>query len=117
MAKVSSRYVPDRGDVIVINFTPQSGIEQSGERPALVLTGKSFNSSSGLVFACPITRTRRNEILEIDMPNSSNVNGVALIAHTRSVDWSSRGARLVGRVPMALLDDAGNILKAILQIE
>ena len=116
MGKARARYVPDRGDVIALNFTPQSGIEQSGARPALVLTSKSFNSASGLVFTCPITRTRRNEILEIEMPSSSNVTGVALIAHTRSVDWSSRGARLVGRVPPALLEDVGNILKAILQI-
>lgn len=117
MARASVPYVPDRGDVIAINFNPQSGIEQSGERPALVLTNKSFNSGSGLLFACPITKTRRNETLEIEMPRSSNVMGVALVAHTRSVDWSTRGARFVGRVPSALLDDAGSILKAILQIE
>ena len=46
---------PDRGNVIWINFNPQSGHEQAGHRPVLVLSPASYNKKTGLMLLCPIT--------------------------------------------------------------
>lgn len=32
----SGSYIPDRGDIVWLNFTPQTGHEQRGKRPAFV---------------------------------------------------------------------------------
>ncbi len=50
-------YVPDRGDVIQVNFDPQAGHEQKGRRPALVLSPRAYNEKVGLAILCPITST------------------------------------------------------------
>ena len=52
-------YHPDRGDLAWINFEPQAGREQAKNRPALILTSREFNLRTGLLIACPITRTER----------------------------------------------------------
>ncbi len=48
-------YLPDRGDAIWLEFDPQSGREQAGRRPALVLSPSSYNRKSGLALVCPVT--------------------------------------------------------------
>ena len=50
-------YLPDRGDLAWINFEPQVGRKQAKNRTGLILTEKSFNRATGLVIACPVTRT------------------------------------------------------------
>jgi mRNA interferase MazF len=39
----SESYVPGCGDIVWINFDPQSGHEQAGRRPALVLSPQKYN--------------------------------------------------------------------------
>ena len=48
-------YIPDRGDIVWLNFSQQQGHEQAGMRPAIVLSPKSYNQNSKLMLACPIT--------------------------------------------------------------
>lgn len=48
-------YVPDRGDVVWLSFDPQSGREQAGRRPALVLSPRAYNQRTSLAILCPIT--------------------------------------------------------------
>ena len=45
---VSSPYVPDRGDIVWLNFIPHAGHEQAGRKPALVLSPRSYNHRTGL---------------------------------------------------------------------
>ncbi len=47
-------YVPERGDVVWLNFTPRVGHEQAGRRPALVLSAAAYNGRVGLALVCPI---------------------------------------------------------------
>ena len=48
-------YIPNRGDAIWLDFDPQTGREQAGRRPALVLSPSSYNGKVGLGIFCPIT--------------------------------------------------------------
>jgi len=51
-------YVPKQGDIIAITFDPQSGHEQKGRRPALVVGKDLFNRSTGLAIVCPVDKHR-----------------------------------------------------------
>jgi mRNA interferase MazF len=89
-------YVPDAGEVVWLNFTPQSGHEQAGHRPALVLTSVAYNRKTGLMVCCPLTTQIKGYPFEVLI--SSNPINVVLADQLKSVDWGSRRARRKGRV-------------------
>ena len=74
-------------------FTPQAGHEQSGHRPALVLSPKAYNSKSGLALFCPITSNRKGYPFEVVLRTSGNVTGVMLADQIKSLDWRARQVR------------------------
>lgn len=93
MSKKRKGYVPDRGEVVDLSFTPQAGHEQAGRRPALVISPKGFNSASGLCVVVPITNTRRGGSWEVPVPTGYGLTGVALAHQLKTLDWSARDVR------------------------
>lgn len=91
-------YVPDRGDLVWLEFTPQAGSEQRGRRPALVLSPKSYNGKVGLALFCPLTSKVKGYPFEVELPDRYAVSGVILSDQVKSLDWRSRKARLIDRV-------------------
>jgi mRNA interferase MazF len=91
-------YVPDRGDLVWLEFTPQAGSEQRGRRPALVLSPKSYNGKVGLALFCPLTSKVKGYPFEVELPDGYAVSGVILSDQVKSLDWRSRKARLIDRV-------------------
>ena len=91
-------YVPDRGDLVWLEFTPQAGSEQRGRRPALVLSPKSYNAKVGLALFCPLTSKVKGYPFEVELPDGYAVSGVILSDQVKSLDWRSRKARLIDRV-------------------
>jgi mRNA interferase MazF len=71
-------YVPKRRDVVWVSFSPQSGREQAGHRPALVLSQKYYNRRVGLMVVCPITSKAKGYPLEVALPAGLAVSGVIL---------------------------------------
>ena len=63
-------YVPDEGNIVWLNFTPQSGHEQSGRRPAVVLSPKAYNIRSGLIVCVPITNQIKGYPFEVMLSGS-----------------------------------------------
>ena len=78
-------YIPQRGDIAWINFSPQSGREQAGRRPALVLSRIKYNRRSGLVVVCPITTKAKSYKFEVLIPEGLPVSGVVLADHVKSL--------------------------------
>jgi len=109
-----ARYVPRQGDIVVVNFDPQSGHEQKGRRPALVVSKTLFNRHTGLAMLCPITNTFRNYPFHVAVPGGSKVTGYIMVEQTRSVDYASQKVKLVEKAPRAVLDEALGILDACL---
>ena len=70
-------YVPDEGDIVWMNFTPQSGHEQAGRRPAVVLSPKSYNSRAGLLVCVPITNQIKGYPFEVPLAGAGTT-GAAL---------------------------------------
>ena len=97
---VSSRiYVPRSGDVVWITLNPQSGHEQTGRRPALVLTPESYNGKIGLVMFCPITNQIKGYPFEVLIPEGLPVTGAILSDQVKSLDWRARNAELICILP------------------
>lgn len=109
-----SRAYPRRGELVALDFDPQAGHEQAGRRPALVISKDLFNRHTGLCIVCPVTRTSRDFPFHVALPADGRVTGWVMVEQAKSVDYRSRNARRIGRVPEAVLDEALSILYASL---
>ncbi|MEO7086901.1 MAG: type II toxin-antitoxin system PemK/MazF family toxin [Gemmatimonadaceae bacterium] len=105
-------YVPRKGELISLSFDPQSGHEQRGRRPALVVSNDLFNKHTGLCIACPITNTRRGYPFHVEVPDGERVTGVVMVEQMKSIDFRARKAKLLGKAPTAMLDQVLSILDA-----
>ena len=86
-------YVPSRGDIVWINFTPQTGHEQAGHRLALVVSPREYNAVTSLALCCPITSQVKGYPFEVALPADGSVTGVVLADQIKSLDWLARRAR------------------------
>ncbi len=109
------KYVPDRGDAVWITLNPQAGHEQSGRRPALVLSPAAYNRKVGLVILCPITTQIKGHPFEVIVPEGLKVSGAILSDQVKSLDWKVRKAELLCRVPAMATQDVLSKLKTLLQ--
>ena len=109
-------YIPNRGDLVWLSFNPQSGHEQSGRRPALVLSPKAYNFKVGLLLACPITNKVKNYPFEVPLSSDETISGVVLSDQVKSLDWRSRKVELISSVPESLLCEVLAKLNAILSL-
>jgi mRNA interferase MazF len=91
--------VPDRGDVVWITMDPQAGHEQSGRRPAVVLSPASYNGKIGLAILCPITGQVKGYPFEVAVPDGLPVHGVILADQAKSLDWRARNAEFACQLP------------------
>lgn len=91
--------IPDKGDLVFLDFNPQSGHEQAGHRPAIILSPKNFNETTNFAVICPITRSIKDYPFEVKLPSESKITGVILTDQLKSLDWKSRGLKIVDRAP------------------
>jgi mRNA interferase MazF len=94
-------YIPRRGDIVWLTFTPQVGHEQAGRRPAVVLSPRAYNSRVGLFLACPVTSKAKGYPFEVAIPEGLPVSGFILSDQTKSLDWRAREASLACALPAA----------------
>ena len=88
----STQYIPDFGDVVWLTFNPKSRHEQSGRRPALVISPLVYNSKTDLAIFCPITRHEKGYPFEVKLPDSLEISGVILSDQLKNLDWKTREA-------------------------
>jgi mRNA interferase MazF len=98
-------YVPDRGDVVWITLNPQTGHEQAGRRPAVVVSPASYNGKVGLALLCPITSQIKGYPFEVQIPQGFAVTGVVLADQVKSLDWRARKAELMSALPDATITE------------
>ena len=105
-------YIPKQGDMIVLSFDPQSGHEQKGRRPALVISKDMFNQKTGLVMVCPVTNTQRNFPFHVPVPENSKLTGFIMVEQIKSVDFRARRAKRIETSNESLLSEVLSILDA-----
>ena len=105
---------PERGDLVWIDFDPQSGREQAGRRPALVMTPARYNRLVGLLIACPVTKQAKGYPFESALTAGLPIQGVVLSDHVRSLDWRTRRAEFICKAPADVVDDVTAKVHALL---
>lgn len=111
---VEGEYVPDRGDIVWLDFTPQVGHEQAGRRPAFVISTREFSERSRIGIFCPITSRPKGFPFEVALPPSGSITGVILVDHIKSLDWQARHARFVTTAKPRTLTDVFGKLSALI---
>lgn len=105
-----ARYVPKKSDFITLSFDPQTGHEQKGRRPALVVSNDLFNKHTGLAIVCPVTNTDRRYPFHLAIPGKSSLTGFVMVEQVKSVDFAMRRAKFVERAPAAFVEDVLDLI-------
>lgn len=108
--------LPERGALVWVDLTPQSGHEQAGHRPALVISPRIYHERSKLAVVCPITSSMRPWPWKVMLPEGLPVTGAVLVDQVRSVDRGSRGLRIAGDAPPSIVADVQAKLAALFGI-
>lgn len=89
-------YIPERGDIVWVNFNPIRGHEQKGKRPAFVVSPNAYNKKTGMALLCPVTSQKKGYPFEVPM-ESKEISGVVLSDQIRSVDWKERRISFISK--------------------
>jgi mRNA interferase MazF len=98
-------YVPRRGDAVWISLVPQRGHEQTGRRPAIVLSPEAYNAKVGLALLCPVTSQVKGYPWEVTIPGGLPISGVVLADQVKSLDWRSREAAKICALPESAVSE------------
>ncbi|EDN69255.1 PemK-like protein [Beggiatoa sp. PS] len=109
-----ARYVPKKGDFVALSFDPQSGHEQKGRRPALVVSNDLFNQHTGLAIVCPITNTDRDIPFHVKIPKETSLTGFVMVDQVKSIDYVTRNVKLIESAPLQLINEVLAVLNVCL---
>lgn len=110
-----TKYIPERGDIVLLDFSPQSGREQSGKRPAVVISPKTYNVRVGLAVFCPITSKIKKYPFEVPLEKFLKTKGAVLSDHVKNLDWQVRNVRFIEKMPKKNLQEVLSTLGLLLQ--
>lgn len=115
-----SNWAPDRGDIIWIDFNPQSGREMRDMHPMLVLSPIKFNERTGIVIGLPMTTAKYNSTnpFAIQFKGEKNVVSYVLTHQPKSFDWRQRNAKIHPwkQAPTEILNEACELLNQIIKL-
>ena len=104
-------YIPDRGHVVWLDFSPQAGHEQAGKRPAIVVSPVKYNKTLGLALFCPITSQIKGFPFEVLIPEGQSIRGAVLSDQVKNFDWKAREVKFVEKMPAQITEEViGKIL-------
>ena len=99
-----------QGTIIKINFNPQSGHEQAGVRPAVVISNEVFNEKTKLSIVCPITNTNNHFPLHIPLDDRTKTTGVIICEHIKALDLNSRTYQVIEDLPKDILQNVIDVV-------
>ncbi len=108
------KYIPELGDIVALTFDPQSGHEQKGRRPAIIISNKVFNQHLGLAYACPITNTKKDFPFHIKV-NSEQITGFIMVEQMKSIDYKTRKIKFIEKAKQEIIDEVLGIIESIIQ--
>jgi mRNA interferase MazF len=111
---VTKAYIPERGDIVWLDFNPQLGHEQRGRRPALVISYKAYNERIGLGIFCPITSKVKGYPFEVEI-DLKKIKGAVLSDQVKSLDWKERNIEYIERISEKDLEEVIEKVEAIIK--
>ena len=112
---MARRFVPNSGDIVWLEFSPQAGHEQAGRRPALVLSPAAYNSKTGTMLCCPITTQIKGYPFEV-LIHAEGVSGAVLSDQVKNLDWKARKAKPKGKASVEELDEVRAKISSLLGV-
>ncbi|HWX82623.1 MAG TPA: type II toxin-antitoxin system PemK/MazF family toxin [Xanthobacteraceae bacterium] len=106
--------IPDCGYLAWINFNPRAGREQSGNRPAVILSPYGYHAKTPYMIVCPITSNLTPYPFKVELPAGLPISGAVLVDQVKSVDRLARGCDIVGIVPEPVMADIRGRLASLL---
>ena len=100
-----------QGNIILVDFDPQTGHEQKGRRPALVISNALFNRYSEMAIVCPITNTDKNHPLHVKLNTNTKTTGVVLCDQLRTMDIKARNFKFLEDIFDNVLDIVSSLLE------
>ncbi len=115
---MARRFVPDAGDIVWLEFSPQAkrtraGHEQAGHRPALVLSPAAYNGKTGAMLCCPMTTQIKGYPFEVII-HAKDIRGAVLADQVNNLDWKARKATPKGKASVEELDEVRAKIAALL---
>lgn len=110
-------YIPEQGDIILLEFDPQAGHEQKGRRPAFVASNNIFNQFTKMAIVCPITNTNKGFPLHVRLDERTKTTGVIMCEQAKSLDISARNASFLEKVPEDILEEVIDILIGFIEVK
>ena len=106
----------DQGDIIYLDFDPQSGHEQKGRRPALVVSNNVYNRFSNLLMVCPITHTDKGFPFQISLDDRTKTSGVIMCDQVRTLDIAARNGSFAEKAPIDLVAEAVDQITSFIEM-
>jgi mRNA interferase MazF len=103
-------YIPEQGDLVYLQFDPQSGHEQKGTRPALIVSNNTYNKFTRLAMVCPITNTDKNFPLHIKLDKRTNTTGVIMCEQVKALDVQARRISFIEKIPKDIMEEVIDII-------
>jgi|AGTN01.3.fsa_nt_gi Growth inhibitor len=107
-------YAPERGDIVLLNLSPQAGSEMAGEHRCLVLSEARFSVATGYAVVSPVTTKIKGSPFEVPIPPGFKAKGCVVASEIRTVDYMARGIRFMEKGPRELIEQVQDIACAIL---
>jgi len=107
-------YIPDKGDIVSLNFDPSAGKEIMKRRPAFVISQKLFNEHTGFAVVAPITSRVRKMKLEVVLPDEALTKGSVLIHQMKSLDFDNRQVELIEKASETTIKKVIELAKVII---
>jgi mRNA interferase MazF len=108
-------YVPNQGDIIIMDFDPQAGYEQKGRRPALIISNNKFNRYCKMALVCPITNVDKDHPFHIRLDGKTQTTGVILCDQVRALDVTARNASYTETVSEDIIDEAIDLICSFIE--
>ncbi|HEX4975755.1 MAG TPA: type II toxin-antitoxin system PemK/MazF family toxin [Pseudomonadales bacterium] len=97
-------YIPDRNDIVWLNFEPAKGKEIGKRRPALVLSSKEYNKATNLMICCPISSSIRGGATEVPIGNL-DVPSVVAASLVQTLSWTERRVIFITKAEQGVFEE------------
>ncbi len=111
---VNKIYIPERGDIVWLDFNPQLGHEQRGRRPALTVSFKAYNEKIGLALFCPITSKLKGYPFEVEL-ELKKIRGSVVSDQIKSLDWRERNIEFIEKIGDKKMEEVIEKIEAIIR--
>lgn len=101
---MTQAYIPDRNEIVWLDFEPTKGKEIGKYRPAFILSSKAYNKKSGLLICCPISTSIRGNLTEVPI-NALEKPSVIATGIIQTLSWKERKVKYIAHAPESILQE------------